>query len=329
MRTRLILLCTALGMFWASSTAYAQGKPFAIRSSKPTSLSFSQSEPGASFLDNAGEATEITLEGLLDKGAVAYKVNERGEPTEPVPVTAAEQGIRIAAQAGSRYVLGSESVILAPKVSVNADGQTIGGSERRQVKVSCKNFQPRPIEMSIDLTLPPSLRAEPSPRQSLSVAAKGEAVAAFAIAFAPSAKPRVGRQSHEIRLTATCQGRAVSLKPIVLTSLDEPMTTGIRVEAEQFAGQGGGEVTISTEKVAASHKAFLNWNKSGHWLEWTINVPKDGRFQLAVRYCTQFESATRDVLVDGAQPFPDMKQVTFPGTGGWANKANDWNHLVL
>lgn len=329
MRARLSFLYVALVVTLAVPSAQAQGKTFAIRSSKPTSLSFSQPEPGASFLDNAGEATEITLEGLLDKGAVAFKVNERGEPTEAVPVTAAEQGIRIAAQANSRYVLGSESVILAPKVSVSVDGQTIGGSEKRQVKVSCKNFQPRAIEMAVELTLPPSLRADPSSRQALSVAGKAEAATTFAIAFAPSAKPRLGRQSHEIRITATCQGRAVSLKPIVLTSLDEPMTRGIRVEAEEFSGQGGGEVTISTEKVAASQKAFLNWNKDGHWLEWAVNVPKGGRYQLVIRYCTEFESAAREVFVDGAQPFPDMKQVAFPGTGGWANKANDWHHLIL
>jgi hypothetical protein len=54
-----------------------------------------------------------------------------------------------------------------------------------------------------------------------------------------------------------------------------PPAKGVKVvvQAEDFCGQGGGEVTVTDKKVNAQGKAFLKWDLPGHWLEWKFNVP--------------------------------------------------------
>ncbi|NUQ01891.1 MAG: PKD domain-containing protein, partial [Armatimonadetes bacterium] len=84
-------------------------------------------------------------------------------------------------------------------------------------------------------------------------------------------------QGHTARSILT-----LTAAPLWLRQLDPKKVT--QVEAESFAGQGGGEVQLF-ERVATSGKMVTKWHQEvGHWLEWKLVVPSAGRYQLAARY---------------------------------------------
>jgi len=121
------------------------------------------------------------------------------------------------------------------------------------------------------------------------------------------------RLAHDLAL----RGR-VSVKVVdrVLTGL--PL-----VEAEEIAAQGGGEVRIRTDKRGVSKKATSHWDDDGHWMEWRVRAPEDGRYELVVRYCTP-KVAVRKLAIDGR----DMGRYAFSNTGGYGSDAQDWSHTV-
>jgi len=102
--------------------------------------------------------------------------------------------------------------------------------------------------------------------------------------------------------------------------------TGVRlmVQAEDFSGQGGGNVEVTAAKVDAVGRSFLHWDTPGHYLEYEIDVPGDGGYQLALRYCTSDEAVVRAILVDGAAPDAALGHLPFAWTGGWSSSTSDW-----
>jgi hypothetical protein len=107
-----------------------------------------------------------------------------------------------------------------------------------------------------------------------------------------------------------------------------PAGTVVAVQAEDFTGQGGGEVTITDQKVAAVGKALLGWDAEGHWLEWTVEAPAEGCYSLTVCYCTELALCERELKVNGEVQEP-FGPVVFPSTGGWANGSDDWRLLTV
>ncbi|MBN2583379.1 MAG: heparinase II/III family protein [Planctomycetes bacterium] len=102
-----------------------------------------------------------------------------------------------------------------------------------------------------------------------------------------------------------------------------PAGTMIVVQAEDFTGQGGGNVGISDKKREAIGKAFASWDAVGHWLEWTVEAPADGYYNLTACFCTALALCERQLKVNGEvqEPFAPL---VFPTTGGWANGSDDW-----
>lgn len=109
----------------------------------------------------------------------------------------------------------------------------------------------------------------------------------------------------------------------------QPAKAAITIQAEDFSGQGGGEVKVSDQKRGAEGTSFLMWNNPGHWVEWTFTVPETAAYQLEVRYCTDQKSAERAILIDGAYPAAAAQVVAFPDTGGFSNDEDNWRTLVL
>ena len=110
-----------------------------------------------------------------------------------------------------------------------------------------------------------------------------------------------------------------------------PAATGVKVQvqAEDFAGQGRGTVTVTDKKVGSDGKAFLNWDNAGHWLEWRLNVPQDGAYCLSLKYCADSVAPLRAIVVDQAFPADSLKAVAFEHTGGWSNARDDWRLLTV
>lgn len=128
--------------------------------------------------------------------------------------------------------------------------------------------------------------------------------------------------------------KRASLSPFPLKALTPPAggqaaKTAITIQAEDFTGQGGGEVKITDQKKAADGKSFLMWNNPGHWVEWTFTVPEAAAYQLQIRYCTDQKNAERAILIDGAYPSKAAQMVAFPDTGGFSNDEDDWQTLTL
>jgi len=107
-----------------------------------------------------------------------------------------------------------------------------------------------------------------------------------------------------------------------------PAGTTIVVQAEDMTGEGGGSVGVSSNKKAIVGKAFSGWNADGHWLEYEVDAPADGYYNLSLVYCSQLEGGERIVLINGEDQEPFVLP-RFPATGGWANGSDDWRLLTV
>ena len=111
---------------------------------------------------------------------------------------------------------------------------------------------------------------------------------------------------------------------------EEPaVDKAVTIQAEDLAVQSGGEVEIC-EKVGAAGKALKFWDDPGHTLQWDVALPRAGRYAVLVRCChASSESVTRKLLVDGKPAGGPDVPLTFPNTGGWSSKADDWRDVWL
>jgi hypothetical protein len=105
--------------------------------------------------------------------------------------------------------------------------------------------------------------------------------------------------------------------------------TFVLVQAETFAAQGGGEVTISDKKAATFGTCFLNWDRRGHWIEYSVEVPKDGFYKILLKYCREGGPVIRALRIDGEYPSESARKFELPGTGGWSNGADNWQYYAL
>jgi hypothetical protein len=115
--------------------------------------------------------------------------------------------------------------------------------------------------------------------------------------------------THTVLLPPTAQDLGLARWGLVL-----------RVEAEQFAAEGGGVMHIRADKLAASGLSLSHSDAQGHWLEWEVNVPTEDQYYLLARYAVPTASA-RALTVDGQS----RGEFAFPATGGYGSDAtNNW-----
>ena len=104
----------------------------------------------------------------------------------------------------------------------------------------------------------------------------------------------------------------------------QPKVEGIITEAEDFTGQAGGKVVIRSDKIGVHKKCFSHWDKEGHELAWKLDVPKDGKYQLLVRYAAN-DDAKRGFTLNGES----LGVFELPSTGGFGESAADWQSYTL
>ena len=95
----------------------------------------------------------------------------------------------------------------------------------------------------------------------------------------------------EIRLTA--QGK----EPVVL-------------KAPRFSGQGGGTVQVLTPP---SLGYLRGWMRKGHWLEWNVEAPAAGEYDVYLHYATD-DLCSRGLQVNG-QTAKGLESFALPSTG--------------
>lgn len=63
-----------------------------------------------------------------------------------------------------------------------------------------------------------------------------------------------------------------------------------------------------------------NWSDSGQWVEWQVEVPQDGFYQLGLRYRqneNKGQSSLRRLEIDGQVPFAELEEVSFDYGVNW------------
>ena len=140
--------------------------------------------------------------------------------------------------------------------------------------------------------------------------------------------PKAGR--YEVKLVAK-DGAAEFVRSVAIAAPAGPgdlgyerWPQGLRVQAEAFSAQGGGDVPVkartAAEKRGSDGGSLSHWNAVNAWVEWTVDVPTAGRYALLLKYASP-ESAERLVLLDGVE----LGRAKLPTTGGYsAPDRDDW-----
>nr|WP_207182846.1 extracellular solute-binding protein [Caldicellulosiruptor diazotrophicus] len=87
----------------------------------------------------------------------------------------------------------------------------------------------------------------------------------------------------------------------------------IKIEAINYTGSNN----ASVRKVLQFYgeKDVLLWEKEGGWLEWTVNIPEDGFYNMALLYYPLSGKGLGiefSVFIDGKIPYKEAQKVTFP-----------------
>ncbi len=108
-------------------------------------------------------------------------------------------------------------------------------------------------------------------------------------------------------------GNGCNLDMVELLRDGEPVAS---VSAGDFVDQGGGSVEVVP---APHHGLFSHWNDEGHWLEWTVEDARAGKYKVVVRYAT-LATSPRAVAVNG-QPVEGLESFVLERTPGWRHAA--------
>ncbi|AOZ94609.1 ABC transporter substrate-binding protein [Paenibacillus crassostreae] len=76
----------------------------------------------------------------------------------------------------------------------------------------------------------------------------------------------------------------------------------------------------SPSKVKVNTIGGHNWRIPGEWIEWEVDVPETGLYQIAFKSQQNFVRgiySTRILTIDGVVPFQEMEQVAFRYKGGY------------
>ena len=101
---------------------------------------------------------------------------------------------------------------------------------------------------------------------------------------------------------------------------------GIRIQAEEPAGQGGTEspVRLWHDRKGADGSAFSHWDAEGHWLEYCFETARAGEYLLLVKYACP-HNALRTVALDGET----LGTVRLANSGGYTLADRDDYSVTL
>lgn len=207
------------------------------------------------------------------------------------------------------YVLANHSTRPA---QVALDFAPVKGREAWRIDAAGKRLGPAD-------PLPARIALEPGAR--LEFATRGQS----GIYEARAAMLRLRQQEQEAALKAerdaaaersATRDRAAKASPV-------PAGTLVVVQAETFTGESGGKVGVATNKVGHVGTSIAGWNGEGHWLEWAVELPAEGYYNLSLVYCTEPNNSMREIVVNGEIQEPYAPFV-LPATGGYSNGTDDW-----
>jgi hypothetical protein len=104
-----------------------------------------------------------------------------------------------------------------------------------------------------------------------------------------------------------------------------PANTVVVVAAPDFSAEGGGNVKLANNKIGAvGGNIVYGWDNLGHWVEWNVDVPAEGYYDLTVCYCSPLDRIDREITINGEvqEPYAPM---SFPTTHGWSSDVDNWS----
>ncbi|MGH2352280.1 MAG: hypothetical protein ACRDI2_16520, partial [Chloroflexota bacterium] len=92
--------------------------------------------------------------------------------------------------------------------------------------------------------------------------------------------------------------------------------TGVEVTipAANYSAHGGAEGLQVVENFQGKPGETLLWTVDDGWVEWDVNVPVSGLYEITVDYYPipgKRASVQRDLLIDGELPFREAKRIVF------------------
>lgn len=111
---------------------------------------------------------------------------------------------------------------------------------------------------------------------------------------------------------------------------------GQKIEAEDTFKKSEQNMVASTDRTSTKNSPFnytktvLNviggstWSYAGQWLEWQVEVPEDGYYEIFLRFKQSYKSGLpshRRLLVDGEVPFEEADLISFDFLNGWQGKS--------
>lgn len=105
----------------------------------------------------------------------------------------------------------------------------------------------------------------------------------------------------------------------------------VLVEAEAVTKEVGGKVMKRSDRQPVSGgQCVSGWDDKDHSMEWEINVPASGTYNVVMRYAGgRSWNVYRDFKIDGKNPDASFAKVALTPTGGWGKTPKEWNSLVL
>lgn len=87
--------------------------------------------------------------------------------------------------------------------------------------------------------------------------------------------------------------------------------TAVTVLAADYAGVSP-EASIVRRADGARSAEVIDWGNANGWVEWTVDIPRDGLYELIVDYAPLkggFSQIVRGVQIDGAYPFAEAERI--------------------
>lgn len=155
---------------------------------------------------------------------------------------------------------------------------------------------------------------------TVSVYAPTEPLAFRKIAFVPVPQPTAYTAysaQHENTSSAKVWDRIVQGETAQLRSSQSLYATYDHASANT--------VPYSVGTTVLNMIGGTSWTTNGQWIEWEIEVPEDGIYNIAIKgrqNYTRGQSASRKLLIDGELPFSEVSEIRF-------GYDNDWQMLSL
>lgn len=105
--------------------------------------------------------------------------------------------------------------------------------------------------------------------------------------------------------------RANSLSITAASDLSNPLTSPYSYKDQLLNVMGG-----------------TNWQYTGQRVEWTVNAPSDGLYNITIRFKQSYKNnmkAYRKLLVNGEVPFKEAMALPFDYSGDWQYLQPDWS----